>query len=41
MSKVLLNKLIVRAAPSTTAEEIAQYNVDDIIHSDHLSIEKE
>ena len=41
MSKVLVNNLIVRAAPSTTSEEIAQYNAGDIIHSGDLLIENE
>ena len=41
MSKVLVNKLIVRAAPSTTSEEIAQYNAGDIIHSGDSLIENE
>ena len=41
MSKVLVNKLIVRAAPSNTSEEIAQYNAGDIIHSGDSLIENE
>ena len=41
MSKVLVNNLIVRAAPSTTSEEIAQYNAGEIINSGDLLIENE
>ena len=41
MSKVLINNLIVRAAPSTTSEEIALYNAGQIINSGEELIENE
>ena len=41
MSKVIVNNLIVRAAQSTTSEEIALYNAGQIINSGEELIENE